>query len=60
MDSTLKFQLQVKENVEDTKQFLTDLTQWEKEMKRKDAEIAGKEIPVATVRLKVIIIILNK
>lgn len=50
MDSVIKLQMQVKENAEDTKQFLTDLTQWEKEMKRKDAEIAGKEIPLPIVR----------
>lgn len=53
MNPTIEFQKQIKDNAEDVRKFVTDLTNWEEEMKRKDSEARtalSKENSVPPVR----------
>ena len=38
MSSSIELQKQIKDNAEDVRRFVSDLSQWEEEMKRKEVE----------------------
>ncbi|KAK3915226.1 RNA polymerase II-associated protein 3, partial [Frankliniella fusca] len=46
MSSTIELQKQIKDNAEDLRRFVSDLTSWEEEMKRKDSEARTTVPPV--------------
>lgn len=51
MDKSVLLQKQIRDNSEDLQNFMRDLKDWEKEMKRKDESLKGEcTDPVSTLR----------